>query len=97
MKLVGEIVAGVVLFCLILGAITGGWVWIGMPMMLAVLLGLIAVMFISDSNNDTFIYNDRAMIWRAKFDQVLMKGRSLRADAEFRQTLDYYENMINQK
>lgn len=41
--------------------------------------------------------NKTPMIWRAKFDQVLMKGRSLRADAEFTQMLDYYENIVNKK
>lgn len=71
------------------GPITGG----SLVFYIMVIGGLV----IGFSDNDTFRYNDRAIIWRAKFDQVLMKGRSLRADAEFRQTLDYYENMINQK
>ena len=35
--------------------------------------------------------------WRAKCDQVLIKGRSLRGDAEFTQQLDYYENMLNRE
>lgn len=35
--------------------------------------------------------------WRAKCEQVLMKGRSLRSDAEFSQQLDYYENLLNKK
>lgn len=39
----------------------------------------------------------KAAAWRAKFDQVLMKGRSLRGDAEFSQMLDYYENQVNKK
>lgn len=51
--------------------------------------------FISASNNSTFIHNESASVWRAKFDQVLMKGRSLRGDAEFTRQLDYYESMLN--
>ena len=35
--------------------------------------------------------------WRAKCEQVLMKGRSLRSDAEFTQQLDYYESLLNKK
>ncbi len=40
---------------------------------------------------DTLRWNKKAGVWRAKFEQVLMKGRSLRADAEFTRMLDYYE------
>ena len=36
----------------------------------------------------------RQKTWRAKFDQVLMKGRSMRGDADFLSQLDYYENMV---
>lgn len=39
--------------------------------------------------------NKTAEVWRSKFDQVLMKGRSLRGDPEFTQQLDYYEKMLN--
>ena len=35
--------------------------------------------------------------WRAKCEQVLIKGRSLRGDSEFTQQLDYYENLLNKK
>ena len=49
------------------------------------------------SINPTFIHNDLANAWRAKFDQVLMKGRSLRGDADFTQQLDYYENRLNEQ
>lgn len=38
--------------------------------------------------------NKTAEVWRSKYDQVLMKGRSLRGDAEFTQQLDYYESML---
>lgn len=46
---------------------------------------------------NSFEKEDYQKIWRAKFEQVLMKGRSLRGDAEFTRQLDYYENMLNQK
>ena len=32
--------------------------------------------------------------WRAKSEQVLIKGRSLRGDSQFTQQLDYYENLL---
>lgn len=43
---------------------------------------------------ETIRWNKNADVWRAKFDQVLIKGRSLRGDAEFTQQLDYYENLL---
>lgn len=46
---------------------------------------------------ETIRWNKNADVWRAKFDQVLMKGRSLRGDPEFTQQLDYYENLLNKK
>ena len=45
-------------------------------------------------DKDTLEWNKMASVWRAKFDQVLMKGRSLRGDPEFTQQLDYYENLL---
>lgn len=57
--------------------------------------GAIAGAFLIDRN--TLKWNKKAAVWRAKFDQVLMKGRSLRADAEFKQMLDYYEQQVNKK
>lgn len=41
--------------------------------------------------------NKIAQAWRDKFDQVILKGRSLRGDTEFTQQLDYYENLMKQK
>jgi hypothetical protein len=34
--------------------------------------------------------------WRAKSEQVLIKGRSLRGDPEFTRQLDYYENLLRE-
>ncbi len=41
-------------------------------------------------------HNTLADVWRTKFEQVLLKGRGLRGDAEFQRQLDYYENLMNQ-
>lgn len=45
-------------------------------------------------DQDSIRHNKRAEAWKAKFDQVLMKGRSLRGDPDFQKQLDYYENSI---
>ena len=45
-------------------------------------------------DRDTLKWNKKATVWRAKFEQVLMKGRSLRSDSEFTQMLDYYEKQV---
>ena len=39
--------------------------------------------------------NKVAAAWQDKFEQVMLKARSLRADAEFTQQLDYFENLFN--
>ena len=41
--------------------------------------------------------NKIANAWRSKFDQVMIKARGLRGDAEFTQQLDYYESLLNKK
>ena len=46
------------------------------------------------TDRDTLKQNKMANVWRAKFEQVLIKGRSLRGDAEFTQQLDYYEKLL---
>lgn len=45
-------------------------------------------------DQDTLRWNKSARVWRAKFDQVMMKARSLRGDAEFSNMLDYYEKQV---
>jgi hypothetical protein len=42
-------------------------------------------------------HNRMAEVWRAKCEQVLIKGRSMRGDSEFTQQLEYYENLLNQQ
>lgn len=54
-------------------------------------LGIPAVLLI-DTN--TLKWNKNAEVWKAKFDQVLIKGRSMRGDSEFTQQLDYYESLF---
>lgn len=56
------------------------------------LIGVIAGALAID--RDTLKWNKKATVWRAKFEQVLMKGRSLRGDSEFTQMLDYYEKQV---
>lgn len=61
------------------------------------ILGLLMcwpLLFIVNIGDDLLEWNKKAEIWRNKFDQVLMKGRSLMGDPEFQQQLDYYENKV---
>ena len=68
------------------GALLGGFVVFG----IAVYGGMVCF----DADQESIRYNKLANAWHSKFDQVLMKGRSLRADPEFSQMLDYYENQM---
>lgn len=45
-------------------------------------------------DKETLRWNKRANVWRTKFDQVLMKGRSMQGDSEFQSQLDYYERVV---
>jgi len=38
-----------------------------------------------------------AQAWRNKFEEVMLKARTLKGDPEFTRQLDYYENMLNKK
>lgn len=49
------------------------------------------------TSKDILRQNKVAAAWRDKFEQVILKGRSLRADAEFTQQLDFYESKLNSK
>ncbi|MCQ2290432.1 MAG: hypothetical protein MJZ63_04055 [Muribaculaceae bacterium] len=55
------------------------------------------LMFSFVGGQDVIRENKIAQAWRDKFEQVMLKGRSLRGDAEFTQQLDYYESLLNQK
>lgn len=64
----------------------------------AVLGIALSIAFANEFDKETLVetrrWNKRADVWKAKFDQVMMKGRSLRGDPEFQQQLDYYENKV---
>ena len=69
-------------------------VTIGVILFLALCLGPLVI---SNVDKDTLKWNKDAVVWRAKFKQVLMKGRSLQGDPDFQRQLDYYENVVNEK
>ena len=64
---------------------------------LAFFIALFGGAIISEVDKGTIRHNKMANAWRAKFDQVMIKARSLRGDPEFTQKLDYYENLMNSK
>lgn len=45
-------------------------------------------------NKDIIRYNKVAEAWHDKFEQVILKGRSLRGDDAFTQQLNYYESQL---
>ena len=65
------------------------------PVCVIFVTGLIGAMVCEQADQDTIRSNKIANAWRAKFEQVLIKGRSLRGDAEFTRQLDYFEGLIN--
>lgn len=97
------LVVGIIclLFAVAMGFITGGKHEAGSFAAGFLIFGLLPASFVFciysvglSNLNPTFIHNDLATTWRAKFDQVMIKARSLRGDSEFTQQLDYYENMV---
>lgn len=46
------------------------------------------------TNKDIIRYNKVAEAWHDKFEQVILKGRSLRDDEAFTQQLNYYESQL---
>ena len=65
------------------------------PVCVIIFTGLFGAMVCEQADQDTIRSNKIANAWRAKFEQVLIKGRSLRGDAEFTRQLDYFESLIN--
>lgn len=45
----------------------------------------------------TFSEEKLVKAWRAKCEQILLKGRSLRGDAEFTQQLNYFESLLEKE
>ena len=88
-------------FAIAMGFITGGEHEAGSFaagfLIFGLLPGCFAMLFFAVSTssiNPTFIHNELASSWRAKFDQVMMKARSLRGDADFQKQLDYFESLL---
>ena len=65
------------------------------PLCVIFFTGIFGAMICEQADQDTIRSNKIANAWRAKFEQVLIKGRSLRGDAEFTRQLDYFESLIN--
>lgn len=74
----------------------GGAAWgsVGTAVFFFLTVGGTAIFLTSE---DIIKENKVAAAWRDKFEQVILKGRSLRADAEFTQQLDFYESKLNSK
>ena len=66
------------------------------PLGLVIPVAVIGSFIAKEVDIETIRWNKNADVWRAKFDQVLLKGRSLRGDSEFTQQLDYYENLLRE-
>ena len=47
--------------------------------------------------SEAILQSRRKKSWRIKYDQILLKGRSLRGDPDFQKQLDYYESLVNKK
>lgn len=92
-KILSALSAVVFLICVLCGKKDGAMVG-GIVVIFIAFYGGLACFQL---DQDSIRHNKIAAAWRAKFDQVMMKGRSLRADAEFTRTLDYYENAIKKK
>jgi hypothetical protein len=61
-------------------------------------LGYMASLYLQKHSYDPdSVEFKEAQAWRDKFDEVIIKGRSLRGDPEFTRQLDYYEDLLNKK
>lgn len=88
-----QLLAIIAIVIALVGLIIGGELWeIGVAEF--TILGWCLIYFLHISK-DIIRYNKVAAAWQDKFEQVMLKARSLRADAEFTQQLDYYENLLN--
>lgn len=86
------IIGGII--ALIKGGDSDAWSGVGLAEFF--FLGIGGMVFFEFSG-DIIKENKVAAAWRDKFEQVILKGRSLRADAEFTQQLDFYESKLNSK
>lgn len=74
----------VLILVLIAGIVTLGIAW---------MYGILYIM----GGTNTFSEEKLVNAWRAKCEQILLKGRSLRGDAEFTQQLNYFESLLDKK
>jgi hypothetical protein len=74
----------VLILVLIAGIVTLGIAW---------MYGILYIM----GGTNTFSEEKLVNAWRAKCEQILLKGRSLRGDAEFTQQLNYFESLLEKK
>ena len=91
---IAVIVAAIVFICVIFSGEDAEEAF-GSSLGLIVFTGILGLLFSFEIDQDTIRSNKIANAWRAKFEQVLIKGRSLRGDAEFTRQLDYFEGLIN--
>lgn len=88
-----QLLAIIAIVIALVGLIIGGELWeIGVAEFGILVWCLIYFLLTS---KDIIRYNKVAAAWQDKFEQVMLKARSLRADSEFTQQLDYYENLLN--
>ncbi len=89
-----KVLVPIVLVLAAIAAIWGG----GNGAFLVIFYGLVFVgLFAWKFDPNTLRWNKNAEVWRSKFDQVVLKGRSLRGDPDFQKQLDYYTNLVNQQ
>lgn len=95
LKIALPIAAVITLFLGIIAlAIGGGEAFLATIIGAGFFLGGFSFMGAFEFDKETLEWNKKATVWRAKFEQVMMKGRSLRGDEEFNRMLDYYEQQI---
>lgn len=64
------------------------------PVVLVFTFGIIET---SDTVKQNTEFNKTARVWRDKFRQVMIKGRSLQGDPDFQRQLDYFEAQMAEK
>ena len=79
---------GRVVFYVIASIFTAGWF---------IIFALFFGWFKDMDQSEWALQERRQKAWRSKYDQVILKGRSLRGDFDFQKQLDYYESMVNKK
>ena len=85
------ILAIIAIVIALVGLIIGADAFVATMLALLVLCSIYFFIISKDIIRD----NKVAAAWQDKFEQVMLKARSLRADAEFTQQLDYFENLFN--